>query len=239
MRPRNPDSPFAAATPQFVFGVLIMLAGVALLLDRFGIISAGVLFKLWPLGLVAFGVMHFTRGAHQHRFWGLFWIFTGSWLLLRSLDIINLGFWELFLPVLLTMFGASLVMRTLSETGHIKPDKGRSPHLFAVWSGSKQKFDGQPFEGAYMTAVMGGCELDLRRAVVPPGEERTVVVFALMGGHLIKLPPEWDVVVKAVPIMGAIEDKRDTPVAPPPLTAAPPRLIIQGTVMMGGLELKN
>jgi predicted membrane protein len=227
-------------TPQFIFGLVVMLAGAALLLDRFGLVNAGFVFRLWPLALIAFGALHFTRGAREHRFWGLFWMFAGAWLLMRSLGVIDLGFWELFLPILLIAFGVSLIMRTLSDSGYVTPpEKGRSSHLFAVFSGSKQRLDGQAFEGAYMTAVMGGCELDLRRAIMRPGEERSVVVFALMGGHGIKVPPEWDVVVKVMPIFGGVEDKRAPPIAPPPLDSPPPRLIIQGTVMMGGVEVKN
>lgn len=237
----RPDRPFnrSSVTPQFIFGLVIMLAGSALLLDAADVVDASYVFRLWPLALVAFGVMHFTRGARQHRFWGLFWIFTGTWLLLRSFDIIDLGFWELFLPIILIALGVSLMMRTLSEGGFVKPDSRRSSHLFAVWGGSKRKFDGEPFEGAYMTAVMGGCDLDLRRAIVPPGQERTVVVFAFMGAHVIRIPAGWEVVVKAMPVLGGIEDKRVPPVAPVPLEGAAPRLVIQGTVILGGLELKD
>ena len=228
-------------TPQLAVGLLIMLIGLALLLDRFGWINAGFVFRLWPIVIIVFGVMHFTRGAQEHRFWGLFWIFTGTWFLLRSLNLITLGFWELFLPMLLIAFGVSLVLRTLSDSGYVhpRPVSGRSPHLFAVFSGSKQRFDGQAFEGAYMTAVMGGCDLDLRRATMRPGEERSVVVFALMAGHAIRVPPEWEVIIKVVPIFGGVEDKRVPPVAPPPLESPAPRLIVQGSVIMGGVELKS
>jgi predicted membrane protein len=229
----------SGATPQLVFGVLVMLAGLALLLDRFGIVNAGVIFRLWPSLLIAFGVMHFTRGEREHRFWGLFWVFTGAWLLLRSLNVIALGFWELFLPVLLIGMGVTIVLRSLTDAGYVKPDRERSSHLFAAFGGSKRSFDGQAFDGAYMTAFMGGCDLDLRRATLKPGDERTVVVFAWMGGHVIRVPPEWNIVLSVSPIFGGVDDKRVAPVAPPPLEGAPPRLIVKGTVVMGGLELKN
>jgi predicted membrane protein len=229
----------ARLTPQFVFGIAVMLAGIALLLDRFGLVNAGFVFRLWPLLLVAFGAMHFTRGHKEHRFWGFFWVFTGSWLLLRNLDIIELGFWELFLPILLIGLGGSVVMRSLGESGVIKPDRDKSSHLFAAFGGSKRRFDGQAFEGAYMTAFMGGCDLDLRRATMKAGEERAVIVFAMMGGHVIRVPSDWEIVVKVSPIFGGVEDKRVPPVAPPPLDGPRPRLVIQGTVVMGGLELKD
>jgi predicted membrane protein len=213
--------------------------GLALLLERLGIGAAGFVFRLWPLALIAFGALHFTRGAREHRFWGLFWIFTGSWLLLRSLGLITLGFWELFVPVMLIAFGVSVVLRTLSDSGHVKPNKGTSPHLFAVMSESKQRSDGQPFEGAYMTAVMGSCDLDLRRATMQPGEERSIVVFGVMSGQVIRVPPEWQVVVKVAPIFGSVEDKRVPPVTPPSPQSNPPRIVVQGTVIMSGLELKD
>ena len=60
-----------------------------------------------------------------------------------------------------------------------------------------------------------------------------------MGGHVIRVPPEWDIVLNVSPIFGGVDDKRVAPVAPPPLEGAPPRLTVQGTVVMGGLELKN
>jgi predicted membrane protein len=227
-------------TPQFAIGLFIMLIGVALLLERLGVSAAGFVFRLWPMAVIAFGVMHFTRGAQEHRFWGLFWIFTGSWLQLRSFGIIELGFWELLVPVLLIAFGVSIVMRTLSDSGSLaKPNKDTTPHLFAVMSESKQRFDGKPFEGAYMTAIMGSCDLDLRRATMQPGEERSVVLFGVMSGQVIRVPPEWQVVLKVAPVFGSVEDKRVPPVTPPPLQSNPPRLIVQGPIIMSGVELKD
>jgi predicted membrane protein len=228
-----------AVTPQLVFGGLVMLLGIALLLDRMGIVDAGFVFRLWPLALVAFGAMHFTRGERQHRFWGVFWVFTGCWLLLRSLGIVYIGFWELLVPILLTAFGASMVMRTLMESGHVRPERGRALQLFAVLGGRKQRVDGQPFEGAYLTAFMGGCELDLRRATMQPGEQQSIEVFAMMGGHEIRVPPEWNVSLEVTPILGGVEDKRLPAVTPPPLDGSRPRLVVRGTVIMGGVELKD
>ena len=237
-RRRDPHPSRPWLTPQFVFGVLVMLAGLTLLLDRFGLINAGFFFRLWPTLLIAFGVMHFTRGQREHRVWGLFWVFLGSWLLLRTLDIIELGFWELFVPIMLIALGVSVVMRSLGG-GVNAPDRETSTNLLAVFGGSTRRFEAQPFEGAYMTALLGGCDLDLRRATIAAGETRTVVVFALMGGLVVRVPSDWEVDLRVSPVMGGVEDKRVPPVAPPPLDAPRPRLVVTGTVVMGGLELKD
>jgi hypothetical protein len=106
-------------------------------------------------------------------------------------------------------------------------------------SESRRRFDGKPFDGAYMTAFMGGCVLDLRRAVVPPGETRVVEVFGIMVGHDIKVPQDWNVTLDVTPIMGDVKDKRVPAVTPPPLAGAPPTLIVRGTVVMGELKVTD
>ena len=79
-----------------------------------------------------------------------------------------------------------------------------------------RRWDGSPFRGGEMTAFMGGCELDLRQAEMAPGEDATIDVFAVMGGHEIRVPETWAVVTKAVPIMGGVEDRTRPPARGPP-----------------------
>jgi len=81
---------------------------------------------------------------------------------------------------------------------------------------------------------MGGCEIDLRQASIAPGTEAIIDVFAFWGGIDIKVPEDWVVITKAVPIMGGIEDKSRVP---QPLSTK--RLIIRGIVVMGGIVVKN
>ena len=89
-----------------------------------------------------------------------------------------------------------------------------------------------------MTGFMGGCVLDLRRAVVQPGETKVVEVFGMMVGHEIKAPQEWTVKLDVMPIMGEVRDKRVPSVAPPPLAAAaPPTLVVRGSVVMGSVHV--
>ena len=113
-----------------------------------------------------------------------------------------------------------------------------SERLLAVMSENRRRVDGKPFDGAYLTAFMGGCILDLRRAVVPPGETRVVEVFAMMCGHEIKVPSDWMVTLDVTPIMGDVKDKR-VPGAPPPLAGAPPTLLVRGSVVMGEVKITD
>ena len=53
------------------------------------------------------------------------------------------------------------------------------------------------------------------------------------GGVVIKVPPEWSVVVRGVPVLGGLEDKTV------PARGASHRLVIDGWVVIGGLEIRN
>ena len=227
-------------SPQLVFGLFVMALGVILGLDSLGIADAGYIVRFWPVGLMMLGGTIATRPEPHGRFWGFFWIFVGAWLLLRNLDVLRVGFWQLFWPMALLWIGGNLILKTMRQAGHLRVDNTRAERLFAVMSECKRRFDGKPFEGAYMTGFMGGCVLDLRRAVVQPGETKVVEVFGMMVGHEIKAPAEWTVNLDVMPIMGDVKDKRVPSVAPPPLGAGTaPTLLVRGSVVMGEVKITD
>jgi hypothetical protein len=76
--------------------------------------------------------------------------------------------------------------------------------------------------------------VDLRKASIAPGTEAVIDVFAFWGGIDIKVPEDWTVVNRVVPLMGGIEDKT---LAPQPPTGK--RLVLRGIVVMGGVSVKN
>jgi hypothetical protein len=179
------------------------------------------------------------------RRWGLAWIFVGIWLLLNTLGLVRVGFWELLWPLAITLLGLKLVTDTL---GRGRPGSAGSPawgspggsNLFAILGESRRVADDHPFNGGSLTAFMGGCYLDLRQATIPPGEEAAVEVFAVMGGHEITVPSGWIVTSKVVPILGSVEDKRLLPTAVPAIPGVPaPRLVLRGVLIMGGLTIRN
>ncbi len=107
----------------------------------------------------------------------------------------------------------------------------------AVLSGCEQKPTAQAMERAELFACMGGAKLDLRDATLV-GDSTRINVVACMGGIEICAPSEWTVISHVVPIMGAYVDKR-RPSANPPGTMPTKTLILEGFVLMGGIEIKN
>jgi hypothetical protein len=245
-------------TPQMIVGSFILLLGVLLTLDALAIIEAGrVTPTLLSLGVVVWGVALLTRRTRGHRFWGFVMCVFGTSLLLRTLGVVYVGFWQLFWPLAMVIVGGALVLQTLRR-GSPRPEDGASqpwspfafkgrrpirPHLFAVMGEDKRTITDNPFRGGEMTAFMGGCVMDLRQAVIRSGEQATIDVFGVMCGHELYVPENWVVTSRIVPIMGGVDDKR---VLPPPVPGAPggpsegsPRLLLRGMVIMGGFVIKR
>ncbi len=226
-------------TPQLVFGLFVMALGIILGLDSLGVADAGYVIRFWPVGVILLGAMIASRSEQHSRFWGFFWMFVGGWLLVRNLGIVKVGFWQLLWPMVLVWIGASVVLKTLQQSGHFQVENKSGERLFAIMSECKRRYDGKPFDGAYMTAFMGGCVLDLRRAVLQPGETKAIDVFGIMVGHEIKVPLDWNVTLDVTPIMGDVKDKRIPSVTPPPLGGTPPTLIVRGSVVMGEVKVTD
>jgi hypothetical protein len=184
--------------------------------------------------LVAVGALMLSRtNQGGGRMSGTLMMFVGVWLLLNSLDIVEVSIWELFWPIVLILVGTSLVLQTLNRDGE-RPQTADSVTMFAVMSGWKHRSNSTNFRGGDVTAFMGGCELDLRQAAIPDGSHATLDVVAVMGGAEIRVPPTWTIVSRVVPVMGGVVDK-----TVPPREATGPSLILRGVVFMGGVEIKN
>jgi predicted membrane protein len=101
----------------------------------------------------------------------------------------------------------------------------------AFLSGVKRQYSSSVFRRGEVEAFMGGVELDFRDAVIE-GDEARLDVTAVMGGVEIRVPRTWNVINRVEPVLGGVEDHTNS-------TNGNKRLVIEGTVFMGGLEIKN
>ncbi|MGE5124702.1 MAG: LiaF transmembrane domain-containing protein [Betaproteobacteria bacterium] len=229
------------AIPRLVIGLSIMAAGLALALDSLGVLDAGVVLRYWPLIIVAVGVAKLTSATNDRQR-GLVWIAAGGGFLLVTLGRMSFGgVWAM----LLLFVGANVVWRALRPPlprAGGPGDASESFDMVAVLGGAKTGATStdlrggagsRNFKGGRAMAVMGGCEIDLRRAAIADGSEAVVDVFVMWGGIEIKVPEDWDVVNHGSAFLGAFENKTR------PLPGASRRLIVTGTAIMGGVEVKN
>jgi hypothetical protein len=83
-------------------------------------------------------------------------------------------------------------------------------------------------------AIMGGIELDLRQAELPPGVTE-IHAFVLMGGIEVKVPPGVRLETDGFAFMGGFEDRVDDP---GPLARDAPVVRLTGIAIMGGVEAR-
>jgi hypothetical protein len=228
---RDPDvmsSP--RVTPRLVIGLSVMAAGGVLLLDQVGLVRADNLFRLWPVILIGVGLAKLTQPADR-RTSALVWLVIGGGLLAANLDLIrSRGLWAL----ILMLVGGHIAWRALSPQGRRAPSDDMSTFdLFAFMSGVTRGGSTPDFRGGSVTAIMGGCEVDLTQATIMPGHRAAIDCFTIWGGIEIRIPRDWEVVNQAVALLGGIEDKTQRPLEPQG------RLVLTGMVIMGGVEIKN
>ena len=232
-------------TPRLLVGLAIALFGVVLVLDRLNLAVAGQVLQFWPAVIIAVGALLFVQSRHVGGGAnGVIVMIIGAWLLLNSLGIVQVRFWELFWPIVLIGIGTMLVMQTLRKRSRDASgiDTDDTINIFAVLSGAKRMSASTRFRGGEVTAFMGGYQIDLRQAIIPPGEEAALDIFTAMGGGEIIVPPSWTVTTPIVAVMGGIDDKRIPPLGGvvDSIGGKPaPRLVLRGLLTMGGIEIKS
>lgn len=82
-----------------------------------------------------------------------------------------------------------------------------------------------------VVAIMGGVQLDLREAELPPGVTE-IRAFVFMGGLDVRVPPGVRLETDGVAIMGGFEDRMDDSGAPKDA----PIVRITGVAIMGGVS---
>ncbi len=210
------DSQPLEVTPKLVVGLFIALLGVVLALDRAGIADLTSILRFWPVAIIGVGLtMAFQSRELSGRVNGVFVALFGTYALLYALRIVHVRFWELFWPFVLIMVGVGLATQALQPRRASTAGDGKERvSLFAVMSGVKRASHASPFRGADMSALMGGGQLDLRQATIPPGEDATIDIYGLMSGFEIFVPSHWRVSTGIVPVHG--ERRRQAPAAARP-----------------------
>jgi hypothetical protein len=144
-------------------------------------------------------------------------------------------------PVLPLAFLVLIVVAARADRDRFLFDDDRpdTTNTVAVLGGAKRVVNDEVFTGAQMVSVMGGSDLDLRHTALPPSGEASVDVTVVMGGAILRVPPDWIVDLRAVPVLGGVHDRRRgrSDAAAPPAPGTGSRLVVTGSVVMGDLAI--
>lgn len=225
---------------QVILGVVVIAMGVLFLLDNVGVISFHHALHFWPMAFILFGALKMYDSRTSSG------LLVGGGLIVAgiAMTMSRLGYvyfsWQTLWPLLLIVVGASVLLRAAenrratSGAGAASPPKDADPNVVdmtAILGGFDRRLKAPDFRGGEATAILGGCELDLRESQLHG--EAVLNVFALMGGVELKVPSDWTVIMNGTAILGGFNNKRSAEGAPDK------RLIVRGYAIMGGVEVRN
>ena len=214
---------------RLVIGIILIAIGGLFLLENFGILSYDFGFYFtdyifrWQTILIVIGAIILMSTENK-----------SPGLVLVTIGVI--GFIPDLWPLLLVGIGLYILYRKNSQPSGEKINDENMIDDVSIFGGGKKSISSQNFRGGKVTAIFGGSELDLLDAQLAPGDQ-TIELVAIFGGNTLIIPPEWNVKIDVVPLFGGVSDKRRKP--PIEQIDSSKRLIVRGTVLFGGAEIKD
>jgi len=206
-------------------GLIFTVVGVWLQAEELGFINIR-LWQVWPLGLVLFGAYLVWQGLSARN--------APAPPPSPFDPAFNSTFDDEPLPSMPPpVTPQPPPSRPLNaDAGTPVTDTNSTLSAVAILGGVSRGNNSRTFRGADLLAIMGGCQIDLRRAAI--NGDAVIDVFVMWGGIEIRVPEDWTVASTIVPIMAGVEDKTR-----PPQGATAHRLKLRGFALMGGVEIKN
>lgn len=250
------------------FGFIVLGIGVLLLLKKLGIFFPDWLLT-WPMILIVIGTFTLIKHEFKSLFGGLllalglFFLFKNEFNFDFGLDryILPIALIILGLHLISKKRNEKNVLKNIQDQIQSRskdfPTEPKDPitgepkslgsisnvtgatfsdqlNVDAILSGVKKRVLSKNFQGGKLTAAFGGIDLDMTQA-----DFNGVVnlqVDVIFGGMKLIVPPHWDIRTEVTNIAAGIEDKRlyrESEVDPNKV------LVIRGTILFGGLEIKS
>ncbi|NML19366.1 hypothetical protein HHL16_00705 [Pseudoflavitalea sp. G-6-1-2] len=226
-------------------GFALLLVGAVLLTRSFGLDLPEWIIS-WPMAIIAAGIIVGATTKFRDYTW-LMMIGAGVFfLIVREFPEIRIQ--RYILPIIFIGVGIMILygsreswfsLRRGNRDENGTPDEGghtedQSIDMTSAFGGIKKVIYNKSFKGGEILTIFGGGEVNLLNADF----EGTIIleVTVMFGGIKLIVPAHWEVsTTEAVAIFGGIDDKRsyNTPTDPNK------KLIVRGTILFGGLDVKN
>ena len=213
---------------QLMVGLLVVAVGVLLLLDTLDIVEDPL--RFWPVFLIVLGIIKLRSTEPSSRGIGSMLIAVGALFLISNLGYFRVRVRDLW-PLAIIFMGGAVMWRAFG--GDRPTEAADRINDVGVLGGVQRNCSTQDFQGGELTAVMGGCEIDLREASIV-NSPAVIDVFTMWGGIQLKVPEDWSVSVETRAILGGVVDKTR-----PPKGGSEKRLVLKGYAVMGGVEVRN
>ena len=224
-------------------GLFIVAIGLLLFARQVGVDVPRWLFSFEAI-LIAAGVYL----GFRHSFRGLGWMIPIVIGLIFLIDDFY-HFYEIrdfALPILIITIGLFMIFRAGKknhwknrERSHMEVENVDDDYLDStvIFGGVKKTIISKNFKGGEAVTVFGGTEINLTQADVSGAI--VVDLTQIFGGTKLIVPAHWRVQSQdLVAIFGGIDDKRP-PVSTPGAHETAKVLILKGTCLLGGIEIRS
>lgn len=169
----------------------------------------------WTLFLIVPAVYGFIKW--EFNLFNIILFLTGIALLLNAQGLLEAGFWAVFIPALVIVFGLYLIFGkffkrkpqsfdNIVRNRQLGGDVSSCPEYTAIFAESNVKNVSDDLLGGEATAVFGAVTIDLRDAKV--NRNININANAIFGGIDIFVPEDVRVELTGFPIFGGFSDKR-------------------------------
>ena len=197
---------------SILWGAALVAVGAVVALNAFGITDIEIFFDgWWTLFIIVPSIIGLFGG--RDRTINIIGLLIGVFLLLSCQNILSFDIlWKLALPVILAVIGIKMIIKGIGGnkdmeiTERLKENSNNIKASCATFSGQDIHFDNEVFNGAELTAVFGGIECDLRKAVF--NSDVVITTCCVFGGIDILLPENVNLKVNSNSLFGGVDSKK-------------------------------
>ncbi|MBR2715098.1 MAG: hypothetical protein IKB73_02690 [Ruminococcus sp.] len=225
-------------TRTILWGIVLMLAGLALAVNSLGFFEVNLFFDgWWTLFIIIpcfIGIFTDTD-----KIGNLVGLGIGVFLLFCCQNILSFDLLlKLIFPIIIITIGAKMIFGTMKskkaqqiiENNVINGAQTRS--ATATFSGQDVIYSpGEVFSGIELNAIFGGVKCDLRNATIQ--NDCVIKISAVFGGIDIFLPQNVNVKVNSTAIFGGVSNKAHSNSSSNTVT-----VYIEGMCLFGGADIK-
>ncbi len=241
---------------KIIGGVLIVLFGALFLARELGAMIPPWIFT-WKMIFIAIGIAIAFKSNFRRLSWIAF-IGIGAAFIFSDLNP-DMNLRHIIWPVVIIFIGMVMIFKprrkwdpnSWSRWGRNKHYHGKhweewcktetvsssEDHIDSTtfMGGVKKNVISKNFTGGEITNVMGGAEYNLSQADFK--DAVTLEINQVFGGTKLIIPSHWEIKSELVAVLGGIEDKR--PIQTTVAVTDQKILILKGTVVFGGIEIRS
>lgn len=224
------------------FGIIVILVGVFLLLRKLGYFFMDFN-TLWPLALIALGLMIGIKNRFQRNAWWIMML-IGICYSIPEFEINGVTSSTLMVPVGLIIGGIIIAVSNSRKKKHwtehmqVVTSNENMLNIDVTFGGRKEIVTSKDFRGGNISTTFGGAEINLLQAdsTIQPMVMNLKVTF---GGVELIVPSHWELQNEIDPSFGSVEDHRAMRTPSGISTEEKKILILRGNCSFGSVEIKS